>query len=73
MGGFDFRAAAPSFADFTLTFGVSATVEEEEKNNILRFTSYLSSRVMAAGVKQQRVPFFTGAALTFSFTRETFL
>lgn len=74
MGGFDSRTIVPSFAGFTLTFGVSTTVKEKgKKHNVLRFLFYFRSRVMAAGVERQRVPFFSGTTLTFSFTMETFL
>lgn len=37
------------------------------------FSSIWNSLIVAASVKQQRVPFFSGTALTFSFVRETFL
>lgn len=67
----------PSFAGFTLTFGVSATVKAEGEKNAQHFKRHFSSiwnsLIGAASVEQQRVPFFIGTALTFSFVRETFL
>lgn len=67
----------PSFAGFTLTFGVSATVKAEGEKNAQHFKRHFSSignsLIVTASVEQQRVPFFIGTALTFSFVRVTFL
>lgn len=66
----------PSFAGFTLTFGVSATVRAEGEKNSQHSLLFETLTVAASAQQQQqqqRLPFCSGTALTFPVGTETFL